>query len=106
MIESMRNQVEFLKEHLEKEFNQTEFKMFRLFPWAIDSRTWKKVVRADLSGENLLQAIVKGEGNKARYFIKGKNIIKYINKYGPLMMGKVRKPKKLWKKQKAKKNSN
>lgn len=104
MIESMREQVELLKENPEKEFSQAEFRTFRLFPWAVDSRTWGKIIKADMFGENILKTRIEGEGYTTRYLIKGKNIIKYINKYGPLMMGKVRKPKQnTWQKKQPRK---
>ncbi len=93
MIESMRAQVEFLQENLEREFSQADFRAHRLFPWAIDSRTWVKLIKADMFGENILKTRIEGEKYSTKYLIKGKNIIKYINKYGALMMGKIRESK-------------
>lgn len=93
MIESMREQVELLKENPDKEFSQAEFRKYRLFPWAIDSRTWGKVIKADMFGENILKTRIEGSGYETKYFIKGKNITKYLNKYGSLMMGQVRQSK-------------
>lgn len=100
MIDDMREQVELLKANPEKEFSQAEFRIHRLFPWAIDSRTWGKIIHADIAGENILKTRIEGEGYTKRYLIKGKNIIKYINKYGQLMMSQVRNPKHNGKKNK------
>lgn len=96
MITNMQDQVEFLKENLGREFNQIDFRTFRLFPWAVDSRTWRKIIISDLLGENVLQTRIEGEGKRSRYFIKGKNILEFINRYGSLMMSQIQKPKK-WK---------
>jgi hypothetical protein len=62
-------------------------------PWARNIRTVKKLVDNDMAGENILNATIDGEGRQRRYQIEGKNIIKYIKKYGPALIGTVRKPK-------------
>lgn len=85
----MREQIELLKQDPEREFNQTEFLEHRLFPWALDSRTWTKIIVRDKTTENILKARIEGEGYNSRYFIKGKNILTYINKYGSLMMSSI-----------------
>lgn len=102
MIGHMRDKVEFLQAYPDREFNQADFRTFRFFPWAIDSRTWGKIIKADIAGENLLKTRIEGEGYTTKYFIKGKNIIKYLNKYGQLMMSKVRDPKQINEKEKNK----
>ena len=63
------------------------------FPWARDHRTIVKLIERDRSGENLLQANIEGEGRGLRYQIEGKNIIKFLNKYGTFLTGTVRKTK-------------
>lgn len=105
MINSMEAQVELLKQDLKREFNQTEFQKHRLFPWALDSRTWKKIIQKDLITENILNPRIEGEGYGTRYFIKSKNIIKYIGKYGSLKMGEIQKPKQTWQKKQPRKKS-
>lgn len=90
MIYSMEEQVKLLEQDKEREFNQTEFLKHRLFPWALDSRTWKKIIRRDLLTENILNPRVEGSKYSSRYFIKSKNILKYINKYGSLKMGEIK----------------
>ena len=60
----------------------------RLFPWAKDRRTIVKIVKKDYWGSNMLRAEISGEGLNAEYAIKGRNIIKFLRKYGPgLMLG-------------------
>lgn len=48
-----------------------------------DIRTLRKLVQRDLWGENLLKAEIQGEGRGMRYRIRGANIIKFLDKYGP-----------------------
>lgn len=62
-------------------------------PWARNIRTVKRMIDTDMAEENILQAIVEGEGRQRRYQLQGKNIIKYIKRYGPALMATVRKPK-------------
>lgn len=95
-MDNMRVQIDYLKDHMEDEFNQVAFMKFRFFPWAKDTRTWKRVITNDMFGENILKTRIEGEGHTSRYFIKGKNIIKYLNKYGSLKMSEIRNPNK-WK---------
>jgi hypothetical protein len=85
----IRNQVEFLRMHPSREFNQSDFKKFGIFPWARDSRTWGKIIKRDMFTENILKARIEGEGKRSRYLIKAKNIIKYLNKYGLVLMDSV-----------------
>ncbi len=63
------------------------------FPWARDHRTIVKQIEQDRAGENLLQAVVTGEGKQRRYEIEGKNLIKYLKKYAVVLMSTARKPK-------------
>ena len=83
----------FLQENRTKEFSVNEFREHRLLPWALNYRTLTRLVKSDFFGENVLKARIEGEGNGARYFIKGENIINYKKKYGTVMMLRVRKPK-------------
>ena len=54
-----------------------------LFPWARNIRTVRKVVNRDHQTENMLRTVMTGEGRALDYKIKGKNIIKFLEKYGP-----------------------
>lgn len=63
------------------------------FPWARNYRTVLKLIENDMAGENILQAVEEGEGRQRRFQIQGRNIIKYIKKYGPVLIGTARKPK-------------
>lgn len=67
----------------DREYNLTHIKREGLFPWAIDVRTIRKAVKRDFWGENLLKAEISGTGKGADYKIKGRNIIKFLEKYGP-----------------------
>lgn len=68
------------------------------FPWARDQRTIAKLIEQDMQGENILQASVSGEGRQRRYEMEGKNIIKYLTKYGAVLIATARKPKHYGKK--------
>ena len=93
IMKDMKEQVDFLKENSNHEFSQRDFMKYGFFPWAKDSRTWGSFVRADMLGENLLKTRIEGEGHQIKYFIKGSNIIKFLNKYGSLLMSTVRTPR-------------
>jgi hypothetical protein len=74
----------------EKIYNLKEIHDLCLIPWALHYQTLRKIVSDDQIKENVLQAVRQGEGRLVRYTIEGKNIIKYIKRYGPVQMIKVR----------------
>lgn len=49
------------------------FRPFAISLWGI-----KKIVEADKRSKNLLKASVLGRDRNTRYFIKGKNLIKFL----------------------------
>lgn len=74
-------------------YTVTDIVTENILPWARNYRTIVKLIEQDLAGENILEAEVAGEGRQRRYSISGRNIIKYVKKYGPVLIGSVRKPK-------------
>lgn len=54
-----------------------------LLPWARDIRTIRKYITADIAKENILKAKTEGSGRLLRYHIKGRNLITFIEVYGP-----------------------
>ena len=70
----------------EREYNIKKIKEEALFPWTKDIRTIRKIVHKDYWGENMLKALVTGVGRALEYKIKGKNIIKFLEKYGDGLM--------------------
>lgn len=95
-----KGKVDFLELNRTKEFGLRDLSRFKIFPWARNYRTIRRIVDTDLAGENILHARVEGEGQGRRYYIRGSEIIKYINKYGPALMARARKPKQYGKKNK------
>jgi hypothetical protein len=69
-----------------REYNLSHIRDEGLFPWTRDIRTIRKMVHRDYWGENLLKALVSGAGRALEYKIKGANIIRFIEKYGPGLM--------------------
>jgi len=53
------------------------------FWWIRDHRVVRKVVLADAGWENILQARITGDGRGKRYLIQGRNVKKFIHRYGP-----------------------
>ena len=90
LADILKMQIEFIKSCKGYEFGQSDFMTFRFFPWAKDSRTWKRIIENDMLGENILKTRIEGEGYSTKYFIRGENIIKYLKKYGLLKMSEIR----------------
>lgn len=67
----------------DRNYNLSNIRDEQLFPWARDIRTVRKIVLRDDSGERMLKVKITGEGRTLDYKIKGKNIIQFLNKYGP-----------------------
>lgn len=65
----------------------------KLFPWALDPRTVRKLIANDRKGLNILQVKITGVGMQRRYALPTAGIINYLKAYGPVMMAMVRKPK-------------
>lgn len=90
ILTPMRKTVEFLKKHPNKTFTLSEIASMQLMPWARDSRTIRKLIERDFEGANLLNATVKGVGGQRRYTMQAKDIRKYLQTYGPALMGTTR----------------
>lgn len=83
---TIENTIEFLEKQDGKEYNMEWIKILRLFPWTQNDRTLKSLVLKDKTGDNELKARIVGIGPQTRYHIKSKNIIKYLERYGSLLM--------------------
>lgn len=71
-----------------KEYNIKAMIDADAFPWITGSerkkyRRYASIIQADFNGENVLMATRTQEGQKARYLVKGRAIIKFIKVYGP-----------------------
>lgn len=103
ILNGMKDMVDSLKKHPSKTFTLTEIAQQGLLPWARDGRTIRKVIEADFEGANILQAIVRGEGNQRRYLVTARNLIKYLQIYGPALIGTTRQLKNyVWQKNRKK----
>ncbi len=69
-----------------RDYNLSHIKDEGLFPWAKNIRTVRKIVHQDKVTENVLKAVITGEGRALDYKIKGRNISKFLEKYGPGFM--------------------
>jgi len=92
-IRSMRSKVEALKKDPKRKLSVSDIKREGYMPWATHHRTIVGVIRADMTGPNLLKAKEEGEGKQRRYTIEARNLISYLTAYGPALMSMVRKPK-------------
>ena len=66
----------------EREYNLTNIKDERLFPWTKNLQTIRKVVKKDYWGENMLRAEISGTGGGVDYRIRGRRIKRFLQKYG------------------------
>lgn len=92
-MKSMRSQVEALKRDPKRKLSVSDIKREGYMPWATHHRTIVGIIRADMTGPNLLNAKEEGEGKQRRYTIEARNLINYLTAYGPVLMSMVRKPK-------------
>jgi hypothetical protein len=92
-MKSMRSQVEALRKDPKRKLSVSDIKREGYMPWATHHRTIVGVIRADMTGPNLLKAKEEGEGKQRRYTIEARNLINYLTAYGPVLMSMVRKPK-------------
>jgi len=70
----------------ERDYNLSTIAKEGIFPWTADYRTVRKLVRRDFDGEKMLKSVITGEGRALDYKIRGKHIIKFLEKYGPGLM--------------------
>lgn len=70
----------------DRDYNLSHIKDEGLFPWVRNIRTVRRIVHQDKATENVLKAVITGEGRALDYKIKGRNISKFLEKYGPGFM--------------------
>lgn len=92
----MKKQVEFLQKDPTRKYNTADFVRLKLIPWARHQKTVKKIIELDKKGPNVLHAKITGVDNKRRYLVSGEYIINYLQIYGPILIGTVRKPKQIY----------
>lgn len=73
----------------------------KFIPWAHNQRTIKALIESDV----ISYAVVWNSGNGIRYSVHGKDLIKYLKKYGPYLMATVRKPRTYGKRTNVKRSS-
>lgn len=95
-MKKLERAVEALKRSPKREYTIEEIREAQLIPWARDARTIRKIVILDSKGEKLIDAKITGKDTQRRYLAKGANIIKYLRKYGPVLMHTARKPKQTY----------
>lgn len=93
-MKKLERVVETLKRSPKREYTIEEIAGMQLIPWARDPRTIRRIILIDSKGD--LDATVSGKGTQRRYLVKGSNIIKYLRKYGPVLMHTTRKPKQTY----------
>lgn len=82
----MKEIVENLRRHPAKIYTLQDIEREKLIPGARNFRTIKKLVEADLAGPNILRAVPRDGGNKTHYAVRGRNIIKFLNTYGHVLV--------------------
>lgn len=85
-MSSIKKTVDFLKRYPNKVFTMQDIRTLKLIPWTQNDRTLKRLIEQDIKGENELKAKIEGIGSHTRYYIKGKNIINFIKRYGAMFI--------------------
>jgi hypothetical protein len=86
-MRGMRRAVGLLMRHMDTEFGMEGIRSLGLFPWTRNDRTITRLIRRDREAENVLGARIEGTGRRTRYFVRGDRIIRYLERYGSLLMG-------------------
>jgi hypothetical protein len=92
-IVGMKDKVEALLKQRHGWLTLADIVKLQLIPWARDARTVRKLIDADAMGKNVLKAKVDGKSTQRRYLVRSTALTRYIEIYGPAMMGTVRKTK-------------
>lgn len=95
-MKKLERVVETLKRSPKREYTIEEIAGMQLIPWARDPRTIRRIILIDSKGAKDLAAEITGKATQRRYLVKGSNIIKYLRKYGPVLMHTTRKPKQTY----------
>jgi hypothetical protein len=69
-----------------RDYNIAQMVRENFFPWHKDRRSYRKAVIIDMSGPNLLQVNIIGEGKGRDYTITGKSIVRYLKTIGYAMV--------------------
>lgn len=95
-MKKLERAVEALKRSPKREYTIEEISELQLIPWARNARTLRSIILQDSKGEKILDATITGRDTQRRYLVKGSQIIKYLRKYGPVLMHTARKPKQTY----------
>jgi hypothetical protein len=57
----------------------------KVFPFAKNLRTIRKIIEVDRQCKNLLGAEITGDGKTRRYLVKGAGIIKFLEVHGAVL---------------------
>ena len=72
-----------------REYSAHEIIQEKIFPWATRYSTLKLLIGRDMNGDNILETQITGVvGTGQRYSIKGKNINRFLKKYGSYLGAK------------------
>lgn len=76
--------IETLKQNikLDEIYNISQMREIKVFWWTNSHRSYRRIIQRDRNGENLLKSEVSGSDTKKEYKIKGRNIIKFLMRYG------------------------
>lgn len=69
-----------------RDYNLSQIRDEGIFPWTRYVKTIRRIVQLDRANENVLKASITGESRGLEYKIKGRNISKFLEKYGPGFM--------------------
>ncbi len=82
----MEKSIKYLSNRKGEIFSCRRIIQEKLIPWSLDTRTLIKIIQSDMKGENILEVVVRDGLKVNRYEIKGSNLLKYIKKYGNVLM--------------------
>lgn len=82
----MERSINYLKDRKGEIFSCGQITKQKLIPWALNYRTVIKIIKADVEGENILRAHIRNDLKVKRYIIKGNDLLKYLKKYGAVLM--------------------
>lgn len=82
----MEKTVKYLRGKRNRDFSCGMIARLRLLPWATNQRTIVKMIMLDRTSGNSLRSRIEGSGKSTRYIISGADLLRYVLKYGPLLM--------------------
>lgn len=90
----MKKRVDILRKTPKKIYTLKEMEAYKIIPWANNGRTIRKIIDQDKRGKNLLASRVTGIGSQKRYTVPTSGLIRYLQTYGPFLIGTVRNSQK------------